>query len=245
LVALLLSAFGTPTDAQIRNCQLEINSQYYSDGEAMQEFLRCLNNRITDLHKTNNQLQRRIAKLEAVAGNLPTAWSNEDGVITEEPGRPIGNASFLLSARSTGGANSLAIEQRVLEEVCGTSGGCTLTIAMNQLSLFDKKPKESAVSGPCQLTYKPDSGDWAVSGGCGGAPQSGIDGDGGLGSDGGNSVEIAAAGGACILADSGLSKTVGGDEELTSDRSKGLFLIAMPSRQSGAERRFQCELSFE
>ena len=244
-VALLLGGFGTQSGAQVRNCQLELTSQHYSDGEAMQGFLRCLNNRITDLHKANNQLKRRIAKLEAVAGELPTAWSNENGVIKEEPGRPIGSADFLLTARTTGGASSLAIEQRVLEELCSASGGCSVTIAKNQLSLFNKEPTQSAVSGPCQLTYSADSGDWALSGGCGSEPKSGTDGDGGLGSEGGNSVEIAVAGDACILADSGLSKSVGGDEGLATDRSKGLFLIAVPSRQSGVKRRFQCELSLE
>ena len=40
-------------------------------------------------------------------------------------------------------------------------------------------------------------------------------------------------------------ETVGLEAALASDRSKGLFLIAVPERQTSAKRRFQCEISLQ
>ena len=243
---LFLTLWGTAADAQVRTCRLEINSQYDSDSQVMQKFLRCLNSRISDLQNANKRLQRRIAALEGLVGELPAPWSNVNGVITQEPDRPIGSATFLLSSRSTGGANALAIDQDVMEGLCDQSGGCTLVVTYKQLSVFNKTPTDSEISGPCQFTYNKTSGDWVVGAGCG-ADQaiSGSDGDGGLARDESRSFEIATAGGACVLADSGLEKAVGDHGGLAPDRGKGLFLIAMPSRQSGVNRRFQCEMSLE
>ena len=208
--------------------------------------MRCLISSVNALIRENKRLKARITTLEGLVGELPAPWSNVDGVITQDSDRPIGSATLLLSSRSTGGASALAIDQDVMEGLCDKSGGCTLVVSYKQVSVFNKTPTDSVISGPCQFTYEKTSGDWVVGAGCGSDQAiSGSDGDGGLGGDQSNSVEIASAGGACIMADSGLEKAVGDDAGLASDRGKGLFLIAMPSRQSGVNRRFQCEIAFE
>ena len=226
------------------NCNAEMRA-IEVDQAGIRKNIACLNDSINALIRENTRLKKRVKALENLVGALPAPWSNVDGVITADPDRPIGSATFLLSSRSTGGASALAIDQEVMEGLCNTGGGCTLVVSFKQLSLFNKTPKESVLSGPCQFTYAPKSGDWTVGAGCGAQAATGNDGDGGLGGEAANSVEIAVAGGACILADSGLAKAVGAEEGLAPDRSKGLFLIAMPSRQSGPSRRFQCEVALE
>jgi hypothetical protein len=51
-------------------------------------------------------------------------------------------------------------------------------------------------------------------------------------------------GDACILADSEPSRSVGAADApvLNADRSRGLFLIAVPAFWTGKEDRFRCEL---
>ncbi len=99
--------------------------------------LECL---VVELHRVrqeNARLKQRLEAAEALLTELPGEFSNIDGVITEDPDRAIGTAKFGLSARSTGGASALPIDERALFEICGASGGCAVSIAFRQIGLFN------------------------------------------------------------------------------------------------------------
>ncbi|MEO9826569.1 MAG: hypothetical protein ABJF50_19375 [Paracoccaceae bacterium] len=238
---------STATPASARDCSFDLN-RLQIDASEIYKSLRCLVTAVNRLERENARLKTRVAALEDVARQIPVPWANIDGVISQTPDRPIEAASFLLTSRSTGGANALEIDQDVLEELCDKIGGCTMTIALKAFNLFERKPENRVISGPCRLSYTADSiekSTWAVGAGCGVGPLAGVDGDGGLDEGEGNSAEIALAGGACILADSGLENAAGNSARLASDRNEGLFLLAIPALQSERTRRFQCELSLE
>lgn len=238
---------STAVPAEARDCTFDLN-RLQIDASEIYKSLRCLVTSVNRLERENARLKNRVAALENVARQIPVPWANIDGVITQTPDRPIASASFLLTSRSTGGANALAIDQQVLEELCDKIGGCTLTIALKAFGLFERKPENRVISGPCRFTYTADSIDkntWAVGDGCGTGAFAGIDGDGGLGDGEDNSAEIAVAGGACILADSGLENAAGNSGRLASDRNEGLFLLAIPEMQPTRTRRFQCEVSLQ
>lgn len=243
----LAGLFASSAPAVARDCSIDLN-RFHMDVSEIYKGLRCLVSSVNDLQRENARLKNRVATLEGVASQIPVPWSNIDGVITQAPDRPIARASFLLTSRSTGGANALPIDQAVVEELCDKIGGCTLTIGWKEKKLFERRPQNRAISGPCRFTYSADAiekSTWAVGTGCGTGAISGVDGDGELGEGEGNSVEIAVAGGACFLTDSRLENALENNGDLASDRNKGLFLVAIPDRQSERSRRFQCELSLE
>ena len=148
----------------------------------------------------------------------------------------------VLSARTTGGANALPIDQSVLEEMCSRTGGCAVSIAFRQLGLFDGGAKGSVLTGPCQFTYAADSGAWSIGAGCGGGPLSGVDGDQSATAAAATDPVIVSSSGACLLSESEPGRGVGQNGGFARDHRKGLFLIAMPSGQPDGIRRFQCEL---
>ncbi len=232
-----------PTDASARvACDFEVEGAVYLPDAAVVRTLRCLVVELARLKRENAALKRRLAEVEGLLTELPAAYSNVDGVVTEELGRAIGTATFVLSARSTGGANALPIEQRVLDEVCGVSGGCAVSVVFRQIGLFNDEPKDSVLTGPCQFTYAPDDGDWTLGSGCGSGPISGTDGDRLSGEAAAADPVIVSSGGACIFSESAPSRSVGTENGFQRDTAPGLFLVAMPSRQPDGIRRFQCEL---
>ena len=142
---LTLSFGASPAMAQA--CNFKVDTAVMSERLRV-DILRCLVNELAAVRRENDLLKRRLRDIEALMTELPAAYSNEDGVVTEVPGRAIGRASFVLSARSTGGANAMPVDQRVLDEVCGRSGGCAVSIAFRQISLFDAESKASVLTGP-------------------------------------------------------------------------------------------------
>jgi hypothetical protein len=242
LLCALLCCSLAPRTANATNCNFRMQGLVGLDEATVLRTLRCLVTELDKLQRENAALKKRLAEVEGVIKELPAPYSNVEGKVTEEPGRAIGKASFTISARSSGGASALPIEQRVLEEVCGKSGGCSVSVAFRQISLFDAEPKDILLTGPCQFTYAADTGAWSIGSVCSEAPASGEDGDQSVtGDDDVDPVLLQAAGG-CLLSESEPRRAVGQEAGFARDHSKGLFLVAMPSRQVGGIRRFQCEL---
>lgn len=241
-LTLLLALFGAPSLASASNCDFRVKSITGLEDATTLGVLRCLVTQLDRLQRENAALKRRVAEIEGLLGQLPAAYSNIDGVITQEQGRKIGKASFVLSARSTGGANALPVDQAVLEEVCGAKGGCAVSVAFRQIGLFNDTPKDSVLTGPCQFAYDPKDRDWTLSEGCGTPQRSGVDGD--RFADRGEIKDpvIASSGGACLFSESEPDRAIGGASDFQQDESPGLFLVAMPARQTNGIRRFQCEL---
>ena len=226
--------------AAVAQCEVRADFGGISDLEMLQ-VLRCLNNEVVKLRRDQTRLEQRLQEYDRLLSQMPAEYSNADGQVTEEPGRAIGRASFVLTARATGSASALQIEQRVLEEVCGKSGGCALSLTFRQFSMFDGAAKGTVLIGPCQFSYDAATGAWGVGDACsGGGATSGVDGDQrGVGGDAGD--VIAQSGGACVLSESDLARASGVDA-IARDGSRGLFLLSIPSRQADGIRRFNCEL---
>ncbi len=223
------------------NCDFKVEGAAALPDAVVVRTLRCLVVEINRVRQENAALKRRLDVVEGLLTELPAAYLNVNGEITEEPGRAIGTATFVLSARSTGGPNFLPVEQPVLEEVCGASGGCAVSIAFRQIGLFNDEPKDSVLTGPCQFNYATNSKEWTLGEGCGTGPLSGKDGDRLTGSVSAGPV-IAASGGACIFSESEPRRSVGTEDGFQRDTAPGLFLVAMPARQPNGIRRFECVL---
>lgn len=240
--AFLIAALLWSPSVAMADCDYEVG--FYVDDVELLRTLRCLNTEIERLKRNQAVLDRKLKSFERLMAELPTDYANRDGVVTEEPGRPIGRASFLLTARATGSASVLPIEQRVLEEVCGKAGGCTLSITFRQFSIFDGAATETILTGPCQFSYTPQTGAWGLGEACeSGGATSGVDGDQRAVGSGEGDV-IAVSGGACVLAESDLARATEGDT-LARDGSRGIFLLSIPSLQPDGVRRFECELALD
>lgn len=240
LVVLLLAV--APGAATAQACNFEVDSFTALPDRVVLGVLRCLVRELDNVRRENAALRRDIEELKALMTQLPANYSNVDGVVTEEVGRAIGRASFVLTARTTGGASVMPLEQRVLDEVCGKSGGCSVTLAFRKISLFDAETKDSVLTGPCTFTYAPGDGKWSLGAGCNDGPRSGKDGDQSAGDDGTTDAVLVRSGGACLFAESDPVRAVGTDTGFHRDHSIGLYLVAMPSLQPDGIRRFECEL---
>ena len=250
LPCLIIAFICLAVSAHARECKLDFASSRvispdFNDGIVLpQPFYRCLLAEIRDLKAEQARTRRIIAELERVLGGLPVDYLNEDGKVTVEPKRPIGSASFLLTSRTTGGANSLEIDQAVLEELCSRRGGCEIIILFKEISPLGSELMNSVSSGPCTFNYAAATGEWVLSDGCGARGSlTGIDGDEAAAASGFPNDAIADAANACLLSESDLGRFgATGERELVRDHTKGMFLIAMPSRQEQGIRRFQCDL---
>lgn len=238
---LVMFAALAPGPVTAQNCQFRVETSVMPEAQRVR-ILRCLVNELARVRRENAELKRRMSEIEALLVELPAEYANVDGVVSHAEGRAIGRASFLLSARSTGGASALPLDQRVLAEVCGKSGGCAVSVVFRQISLFNAEEKDRVLTGPCQFTYAPATGEWTLGAGCGVAPRSGKDGDQTV--SGEDTVEpvLVRSGGACLFAESEPSRSVGREDGFQRDHSPGLFLVAMPARQPEGIRRFECEL---
>lgn len=240
LVLILLFAFFS-APASARECPSVPANR---SGEVPREFYLCLLAEIRDLQREQQRFRRTIAEFERALGEMPVDYRNEDGNVTVEPDRRIGKAILVLSARLTGGASSLEVDQAVLEELCSSRGGCEISIFFQAFGVRDTDLTEMVASGPCIFSYTSTTGAWARGEGC--DPEgslNGIDGDNAVAGAGQNSSVIATAGGACLLAESDARRQfVSPSNELQRDHSKGLFLLAIPSRQEQGTRRFRCNL---
>ena len=248
LPCLIIVFICLAVSAQARECRFEIKSRntsgIHSGIVLPPTFYRCLLAEIRDLKAEQARIRRIIAEFERVLGKLPVDYLNEDGKVTVEPNRPIGSANFSLASRTTGGANSLEIDQAVLEELCSRRSGCELVILFKQIGLRSPEPVNWISSGPCIFNYTVKTGEWVLSEGCGARGSlAGVDGDEAAASSGTPNDAIADAANACLLSESdvgGFDAT--GERALVRDHTKGMFLIAMPSRQEQGIRRFQCDL---
>lgn len=239
-VAVFLLLLAVPRAAEAQ-CPFDVNYGGIGDDQIIKTF-RCLNAEIARLKRDQARLEARVKEFDRLMTQLPAEYVNADGKVTEEPGRAIGRASIKLTARATGSASVLPVDQRVLEEVCGKAGGCSLSVIFRQFSLFDGDAVETILTGPCQFTYSRTNGDWAIGEGCAVDAASGTDGDQlALAGDTSGSV-IAASGGACLFAESELARAKS-DDSLARDGSRGLFLLSVPSRQPDGVRRYSCELA--
>lgn len=229
-----------PPVAALAQCDFEVGFHGIDDRAILQTF-RCLNTEILRLKRDRARLERRLAEFERLTEEIPAEFINLDGEITEDPGRPIRRARFRLTPPSTGRAGALPIDQRVLEELCGASGGCLLSLTFREFGLRSDRAQSSVPTGPCQFSYSGGSGAWAIAEGCGADDvRSGIDGERGALS-GQQGAIIAEVGGACVLAESEMSRSSGNDT-LATDTSRGLFLLSIPSRRPGSVPRFDCAL---
>ncbi len=229
-----------PATGARADCKLEVTPPGDFSARQMLNFSRCINRELNRLRRENAKLEERIAELELIAAQMPAAYSNIDGVVEEEPGRAIGRASFVVSARVSGGSSSLPIDQRVLTEVCGESGGCQLSLVFRQFRLFEDAVKEAVISGPCQFIYSPDTGHWVTGEGCNpvGAAR-GVDGDQRTGAQDATGAIVAEAGGACLFAESAAARSISAAGDVGRDHSMGMFLLSVPQRQPAGIRRFQ------
>ncbi|MEM9426547.1 MAG: hypothetical protein AAGA06_07575 [Pseudomonadota bacterium] len=241
-LGLVLSSVAFSTPAAASDCTLR-NRHLLIDEGALFRFLRCLTGEVNALRRENQALKRRVAALEEIAGEVPATFSNFDGQITRVEGRVIARASFVLSARSTGGPSALPLDQDVVETLCARDGGCSVTVGFRQMSLFGNDPKNADISGPCQFTYDAGSGDWSVGEGCEGGKASGRDGGTRTSAQAGPGDVIASSLSACVLAESAPARSVGsGGGGFENDHARGLFLVSRPSQQPDGITRFQCEL---
>ncbi|MEO0918108.1 MAG: hypothetical protein AAFY31_14150 [Pseudomonadota bacterium] len=244
-IAALVSIFwiGAPGHSHAATCKFDIHSTVGLPDTVVLRTLRCLVSELDRVKRENAKLKRRLQDIEGQVQAVPAPFSNIDGTVTEDPERAVGTATFIVSARSTGGASSLPIDQRALADLCGVKGGCSLSITFRQLSLFDETAKDTVLTGPCQFTYTPDDGAWSLGSTCGEAgPRNGIDGDRFATDDMAAETVILSSGEACLLSESAPSRSVGEGGAFQSDFSRGLFLVSMPARRSDGLRRFTCEL---
>ncbi len=236
----VVAAWPRPVFAD--NCNFRVEGIRALPDAVVLRTLRCLVIELDRVQRENAALKRRLGEIESLLNELPAAFSNVDGVITEVPGRAIGTATFVLNARATGGANALPVTQRVLDEVCGTKGGCALSLVFRQIGLFNDAPKASVLTGPCQFTYMPKDRSWTLSEGCGTPGRSGVDGDRFASDAAERDSVILSSGGACLFSESEPGRGIGEADQFQPDQGPGFFLVAMPVRQPDGIRRFQCEL---
>jgi hypothetical protein len=213
-------------------------------------FLRCLLDENAALRRDLRRLRDRVGALEAELAATPAPYADRDGRIEAVPGRPVGSAVFVLTARATGRPASLPLDHEVVRALCGRSGGCRLALAEAAEGLRTADPALRLAVGPCAFSYDAESGGWARAEGCSGGTLAGVDGDGAppAPAAAGSGGAIIATAGRCALADAAAQdapRPAGAAvaAELAPDRSRGLFLLALPA--PGGSARFRCELSVD
>jgi hypothetical protein len=231
-------ALGLSGMAHAQDCQTprKIGQLY----EGVIDFAKCTNARITALERQNAELRDAVAKLQAALSEVPGELKNDAGRITRSGGEALTLATFTAKVRRREGSARLEIDQAAVEKLCQV--GCALNLILVPEGLRAGDQVSASAAATCTFVYAAESGAWSQTGGCG-DPTSGVDGDGKPAGDPGGDI-IATVGGACILADSEPSRSVGAAdaEMLNADRTKGLFLIAAPALWTGTEDRFRCEL---
>jgi hypothetical protein len=234
LLVTLVFAAGA---AQARDCKEPWWENKVLKG--MGTYVECVNDRLAELETEKAELQDKVDKLDKVMAGLPGELTAMNGRVTRSGGGNLTRAGFSLDARARQAAMDMDIDQKALEQLCGE--GCSLTLVLTAIGLREDDPTPIFATGPCPFRYMAKSGAWTRSGACG-EEATGVDGDGSLSDTPGGDV-IAAAGEACLLADSGPRRSVDPeDQPLSRDREKGLVLIADPARWTGSEQRFHCDL---
>lgn len=207
-------------------------------------FFLCLLAEIEDLKRKQAQLAKIIPNYERLVAELPTHYSNADGVITQEEGRLVGSAGFSLTARQLGGPISLELAQHVLDAVCAAPKGCLASLTFRRKSIRGDDPVETQKVGPCEFETNPATGRWIIGPGCGtDASRAGTDGDGVVTTPGSGAVRIIEVGPGCLFSDADIRPTLStkGDA-LGADHAIGFFLVADPSQRQDGVSRFECSL---
>jgi hypothetical protein len=233
----LLALCILPAPAAADECKLP----YPRNKELMgvTEFADCIQKRVKVLETENAKLRKDLDDMRKSLVNFPGEVINENGRETRLGGDRIARASYSLTSRSREARTGLAIDAKLMDELCSTD--CTVTLLAVGERLRDTPGKSEAL-GPCTFRYNGRSGAWSF-GGCV-EPISGVDGDGTPSAATGGDI-IATVGEACLLADAEPSRALDqGGGILGRDRGKGLYLIADPSLWQGDEDRFRCELKF-
>lgn len=234
LLVLLVLTAGAARAEECKRPKYE-NKMFYG----LDAYVDCVNKRLAGLEKDKALLQDRVDALEKLISGLPGELTDTNGRVTRSGGGAVVRAAFSLDARSKQAAMDKRIDQKVLEQLCGE--GCNVTLSLTAVGLREGDPTPIYAVGPCGFQYKAKSGAWTLGQACG-AAASGVDGDGSLSDAPGGDV-ILTAGEACLFADSGPRRGVDPeDQPLSSDRDKGLFLIADPALWTGSEQRFRCDL---
>lgn len=208
----------------------------------LERAFRCVIKEIETLKRQQSQIPKLEKQVADLRRRIPVEYQNTNGKVTAEPGRPIGKATITVDSSRSGKTLSLPIAQDVVNELCGGKS-CHIIVSMSVTGAFSGTRTEGAVFGPCAFSYDAASGDWVRGAGCGGAAVLGTDGDGVSASESGASNVIMEAGQACLLADTEIKSTPGqGQSGFGPDRTKGLYLIAVPDRRPELKRPFQCVL---
>ncbi len=208
--------------------------------------VRCLADEVAALRRENRALRQRVDMLEAALAQAPVPYLAEDARVSAEAGRPVGRASFVLTARQTSQPAALTLDAGVVAALCGRPGGCRVTLVEAGEGLRRSDPAPRRTTGPCALTYATESGAWARAAPCGAdaGAAAGVDGDGaGPGSAAGAGAAIIASAGRCHLADAPAERGPGGATPLAADRTRGLHLVALAG--GAAAGRFRCELALD
>ncbi len=244
LIAGLMLCVASP--GQARDCSRNFDDRGLSQGANNNGMFRCLIAEINDLKREQRRMQKVIDEYERVIGEMPVEYKNEDGEVTVEEDRPIGNAVFTLTARPGSRASALPLDHEVVEGLCAESGGCTVSLVFRAIGFRSTDPLETISAGPCLFDYNTETGAWTRGEGCGEPlTAAGADNDGALmGDDGGGEV-IVTAGEACVLADASVDPSATDGGYLGKDRENGLFLLAVPSLIETGPRRFRCDLEIE
>lgn len=246
LTIVLICTFMMPMAAQARECILPDSKSIAVNESPPRAFFKCLLAEIRDLKRQQAELARIIPDYRRLMAELPAPYLNDNGKVTVEKGRKIASATFILTARQTGGASSLPIDMDVMLSLCGGTKRCEISLILRKISVFNDRPLKSTISGPCQFDYDPQTGEWIRGEGCSGGVLRGVDGESSAGAQTGGADIITEAGEACLFADADKHRTVGVDRELFErDHSKGLFLIAAPERRTESKARFRCDLVIE
>jgi hypothetical protein len=208
------------------------------------EFSKCIQQRVGALEAENADLRKELKALQKLLADVPGELINVNGRETRRGGQLLTQASFTLPARSGDGMSFLAVDDKLLGDLCAQ--GCSLFLQVAREDLRGTTMDGPTAIGPCTFRYAAKTGAWSLDN-CG-APVSGVDGDGKATGPGGGEA-VASAGEACILADAEPLRGVeaqdpAAGETLGRDRGRALYLIAESSANGPAGGRFRCELKF-
>ena len=243
LSLVIFLAFGT-TAAHATECDvpgLGRGGDWVRIQELTRAF-RCIIDEIEELKRQRLQireLERAVADLQR---RVPAEYLNDNGKVFAKPDRVIGKATISADSRPSGEALSISIAQDVIEELCAART-CHITLSMTVDGVLSNNTSERQSDGPCDFSYDSATGDWDRADGCSGGGVSGTDGDGQPATGDAGADIILEAGQACLLTDTEIRTSPGqGASTFGRDRSKGLFLAAVPDRRPDLKRRFQCVL---
>lgn len=248
LIVALILLCANITFAHARDCAdlLDFGGTGFSK-EPSKGFYLCLLAEIKDLKAQQAELQRIVPEYKRLVAEIPAHFTNKDGEVTFEEGRVVGSASYILSARQLGGANSIMLDPMVLDSVCPSPKGCSATLTFRRFGMRGDEVLETQKVGPCAFEVDTNSRCWICGAGCGSDVSiTGTDGDGSVMLPGSGASIIMEAGPGCVLADADVRRSTSEENEIfATDHAPGLYLVAAPSLRADRAARFECSLEIE